>query len=112
MDFKKFWKESFAGFVLKRILLAITIFVALAWITLLIVDQYTRHGEFEVGEDENGEADVAASRVQEVRPTDAGAAVAHHHDHLENRPGELDPGRIGDAPAVQAVEGAGDEVLI
>jgi hypothetical protein len=47
MDFKKFWKESFAGFVLKRILLAITIFVALAWITLLIVDQYTRHGEFE-----------------------------------------------------------------
>ncbi|MDX9918875.1 MAG: PASTA domain-containing protein [Paludibacter sp.] len=54
MDFKKFWKESFAGFVLKRILLAITIFVALAWITLLIVDQYTRHGEFEVVPDLRG----------------------------------------------------------
>lgn len=54
MDFKKFWKESFAGFVVKRVLLAITIFVALAWITLLIVDQYTRHGEFEVVPDLRG----------------------------------------------------------
>ena len=54
MDFKKFWKESFAGLVLKQLLLAITIFVALAWITLLIVDQYTRHGEFEVVPDLRG----------------------------------------------------------
>jgi beta-lactam-binding protein with PASTA domain len=54
MDFKKFWNESLAGFVVKRVLLAITIFVALAWITLLIVDQYTRHGEFEVVPDLRG----------------------------------------------------------
>lgn len=54
MDYKKFWKESFAGFVLKRVLLAITIFVVLAWVTLLIVDQYTRHGEFEVVPDLRG----------------------------------------------------------
>lgn len=54
MDFKKFWNESLAGFVVKRVLLAITLFVALAWITLLIVDQYTRHGEFEVVPDLRG----------------------------------------------------------
>jgi len=28
MDFKKFWKESFAGFVVKNLLLAIAIFLA------------------------------------------------------------------------------------
>ncbi|MDD4197968.1 MAG: PASTA domain-containing protein [Paludibacter sp.] len=45
MDFKTFWKESLAGFIVKRILLAIVILVTLAWITLILIDQYTHHGE-------------------------------------------------------------------
>lgn len=48
MDFKKFWNESFLGFLLKRFLLAIVIFVALSWITLAIIDVYTNHGEAEL----------------------------------------------------------------
>jgi eukaryotic-like serine/threonine-protein kinase len=54
MDFKKFWKESIGGFVLKRILLAIVIFISLSWITLITVDYYTHHGEFEVVPDLRG----------------------------------------------------------
>lgn len=45
MDFKTFWKESLVGLILKRLILAILIFIALAWIALLIIDQYTHHGE-------------------------------------------------------------------
>lgn len=45
MDFKKFWKESTAGYITKRVLLAIILFVALAWTTLIIIDIYTHHGE-------------------------------------------------------------------
>jgi len=45
MSFKTFWKESIAGFIIKRILLAIVIFVSLAWITLILLDHYTNHGE-------------------------------------------------------------------
>ncbi|MEA4935738.1 MAG: PASTA domain-containing protein [Paludibacter sp.] len=45
MDFKRFWKESTAGYITKRILLAILLFVVLSWITLIIIDFYTRHGE-------------------------------------------------------------------
>lgn len=48
MDFKKFWTESFLGFLLKRFLLAIVIFVALSWITLAMIDVYTNHGEAEL----------------------------------------------------------------
>lgn len=47
MDFKKFWAESLGGFILKRILLATVILVALSWITLFLVDIYTQHGETE-----------------------------------------------------------------
>lgn len=45
MDLKKFWKESLAGFILKRILLALLIVVVLSWIALILIDVYTRHGE-------------------------------------------------------------------
>lgn len=45
MAFKDFWKNSIVAFVLKRILLAIVIFIALAWTTLILIDVYTRHGE-------------------------------------------------------------------
>jgi beta-lactam-binding protein with PASTA domain len=45
MDFKKFWKESTAGYITKRILLAILLFISLTWITLIIIDFYTQHGE-------------------------------------------------------------------
>lgn len=44
MDFKKFWKESFAGFVLKNIIIAVIALVALVWIALLAADKYTNHG--------------------------------------------------------------------
>jgi hypothetical protein len=54
MDFKKFWKESFSGFIIKNILLAIIIFVALVWITLICIDFYTHHGEAEVVPDVRG----------------------------------------------------------
>lgn len=45
MDFKSFWKDSFIGFILKRILLAFALVVGITWITLLLIDQYTRLGE-------------------------------------------------------------------
>lgn len=54
MDFKKFWKETFAGFILKNILLSIAIFVALAWGTLLFIDYYTHHGESQMVPDLRG----------------------------------------------------------
>lgn len=54
MDLKNFWKNSFGGFVLKRFLLAITIFVALAWLTILSIDLYTHHGESETVPDLRG----------------------------------------------------------
>lgn len=47
MDFKTFWKESTAGFIVKNILLAIVAFVVLAWVTLIVIDFYTNHGESE-----------------------------------------------------------------
>ncbi len=45
MTFKDFWKKSVVAFVLKRIILSIVIFIALAWIALILIDVYTRHGE-------------------------------------------------------------------
>lgn len=45
MNFKTFWKETIAGFITKQILLAIVIVVVLSWVALLILDQYTHHGE-------------------------------------------------------------------
>ena len=45
MNFKTFWKESLAGFIIKRVLLALLIVVVLAWVTLLLLDRYTHHGE-------------------------------------------------------------------
>ncbi len=54
MDFKKFWSESLGGFILKRILLATIILVALSWITLYLVDIYTQHGETEKVPDLSG----------------------------------------------------------
>lgn len=54
MDFKKFWKESFAGFALKNILLAIAIIVGLAWGTLIGIDIYTHHGQSKIVPDLRG----------------------------------------------------------
>jgi len=54
MDIKKFWKETFGGFVLKNILIAIGIIVALSWIALIGADYYTHHGESEVIPDLRG----------------------------------------------------------
>jgi beta-lactam-binding protein with PASTA domain len=66
MDFKKFWKETFGGFVLKNLIIAIVVFVALAWITLIGVDYYTHHGESEIIPDLRGsyveEAEVMLSK--------------------------------------------------
>jgi len=54
MDMKKFWKDTFGGFLLKNLLIAIGIFVALAWIALISMDFYTHHGESEVMPDLRG----------------------------------------------------------
>lgn len=54
MDLKKIWKETFGGFVLKNVLIAIGVIVALSWITLFCVDFYTHHGEAEVVPDLRG----------------------------------------------------------
>jgi len=54
MGFRKFWKESFPGFVLKNILIAIAGLVALVWITLIGIDFYTNHGEVEIVPDLRG----------------------------------------------------------
>ena len=70
------------------------------------------HAEVEVVEHQDGDPDVAPGGVEQVRPADAGAAVAHDDDHVEVGAGQLDAGGVGDAPAVEAVEGAGDEVLV
>ncbi len=43
---------------------------------------------------------------------DAGAAVADQDDDGQVRVGQLDAGGVGDAAAVQPVEGVGDEVLV
>ncbi len=47
MNFKKFWKETFAGLILKNVLIAIVLIVSLSWGTLLIIDFYTHHGQTE-----------------------------------------------------------------
>lgn len=54
MDLKKFWKETFGGFVLKNVLIAIGIIVASSWIALIGIDYYTHHGEAEVIPDLRG----------------------------------------------------------
>ena len=61
---------------------------------------------------EHGDPDVAPGGVEQVGAADAGAAVAHDHDDVEVGAGELDAGGVGDAAPVEAVEGAGDEVLV
>jgi beta-lactam-binding protein with PASTA domain len=54
MDLKKFWKESFGGFVLKNLLIAAGIVVAVVWIALICIDFYTHHGESEIVPDLRG----------------------------------------------------------
>jgi eukaryotic-like serine/threonine-protein kinase len=54
MELKKFWKETFGGFVLKNVLIAIGIIIAISWITLISIDFYTHHGESEVIPDLRG----------------------------------------------------------
>ena len=54
MDIKKFWKETFGGFILKNVLIATGILVVLSWIALIGVDYYTHHGESEVLPDLRG----------------------------------------------------------
>lgn len=45
MDFKTFWKESTFGYITKRLLLAILLFIAIAWVSLYFTGVYTHHGE-------------------------------------------------------------------
>ena len=54
MGIKRFWKETFGGFILKNVLIAIGIIVALSWIALIGIDFYTHHGESEVIPDLRG----------------------------------------------------------
>lgn len=66
MDIKKFWKESFGGFLLKNLLIATAIVVALVWIALIAMDFYTHHGETEIVPDLRGsymeEAEITLSK--------------------------------------------------
>ena len=54
MDIKKFWKETFAGFILKNFLIAIGIIVVVAWAALIAIDFYTHHNESETIPDLRG----------------------------------------------------------
>ena len=54
MELKKFWKETFGGFVLKNVLIAVGIFVVLSWVALYCVDFYTHHGQSEMIPDLRG----------------------------------------------------------
>ncbi len=45
MNFKSFWKDSLAAFIIKRLIAATLIIVALAWGVLFLLDLYTHHGE-------------------------------------------------------------------
>jgi len=54
MNFKTFWKETFAGYILKNLLIAVGIIVVLSWGALIAVDFYTHHGESEVIPDLRG----------------------------------------------------------
>lgn len=54
MDIKTFWKETFAGFILKNILIAVAIIVTVSWMVLIGIDFYTHHGESETIPDLRG----------------------------------------------------------
>lgn len=47
MGFKGFWKDNYIGLIIKNVLIAIGILLLLGWITLFIVDKYTRHNVVE-----------------------------------------------------------------
>jgi beta-lactam-binding protein with PASTA domain len=54
MDLKKFWKETFGGFILKNLLIAAGVVVILGWGVLICLDFYTHHGEAEIVPDLRG----------------------------------------------------------
>jgi beta-lactam-binding protein with PASTA domain len=45
MDIKSFFKNNIVGYILTRILLAGIVVVVLSWLTLIVLDDYTRKGE-------------------------------------------------------------------
>lgn len=45
MSFKDFWQNNVIAFILKRIVLAIVLIIAIAWSSLILIDFYTNHGE-------------------------------------------------------------------
>ncbi len=63
MDFKTFWKETFLGFTVKNLLLAIVVFVAVVWAALIGIDFYTHHGESEIIPDLRGQYVEEAEQV-------------------------------------------------
>lgn len=54
MDVKNLLKKSNIVFILKNIVIAGIVFLALAWLTLFFTDKYTRHGEYEIVPDLKG----------------------------------------------------------
>jgi len=54
MKFKTFWKETFAGYILKNLLIAVGIIIILSWGALISIDFYTHHGESEIVPDLRG----------------------------------------------------------
>ncbi|HNX88585.1 MAG TPA: PASTA domain-containing protein [Paludibacteraceae bacterium] len=45
MEKNSFWNNTFVGYTLKNILIAIAVFIGLVWITLILIDFYTNHGD-------------------------------------------------------------------
>ena len=54
MTWKKFWKESLAGLIIKNVLLAGVVILILVWGTFKFIDRYTQHGVTEIVPDLRG----------------------------------------------------------
>ena len=45
MEKNSFWNNNIFGYTLKNLLIAIAVFIGLVWVTLIVIDFYTNHGE-------------------------------------------------------------------
>jgi len=45
MEKNSFWNNNIFGYTLKNLLIAIAVFIGLVWVTLIVIDFYTNHGD-------------------------------------------------------------------
>ena len=45
MEKNSFWNNNIFGYTLKNLLIGIAVFIGLVWVTLIVIDFYTNHGE-------------------------------------------------------------------